>query len=138
MNGDDKANYALASETATAKANITAKSIAVSEIVAENKVYDGNATAQIDYSSEGILDGDDVTVTASFDDKNVGIEKTIILGLDGEDASNYTIDAEITELKATITAKEIAISNIVAENKEYDGTTTATVSYKSEGAVENG
>ena len=137
LNGDDKVNYALASETATAKANITAKSIAVSEIVAENKVYDGNATAQIDYSSEGILDGDDVTVTASFDDKNVGIEKTIILGLDGEDASNYTIDAEITELKATITAKEIAISEIAAENKEYDGATEATVTYTANGVVEN-
>ena len=141
LNGEDKANYALANETAAATANITAKSIAISEIATENKEYDGTTTAIVSYKSEGAIENDDVTIepTAAFADKNVGEDKVVTYSFakSGEDADNYVLSVEPTELKANITAKSIAISEIAAENKEYDGTTTAIVSYKSEGAIEN-
>ena len=130
--------------TLTADRTFTAvfkRALTISNISAAGKVYDGTTAAQINYTSEGILDGDDVTVncTASFDDKNVGIEKTVTLHfeLEGEDASNYTIVAETTELKANITPAPLALIDLTALNKVYDGTTTATVTYTANGIVEN-
>ncbi|MCR4800585.1 MAG: bacterial Ig-like domain-containing protein [Bacteroidales bacterium] len=139
--GEDIANYALASSTATTTANITAKLITINEIATENKEYDGTTTAKVTYTETGVVENDDVTIepTATFVDKNVGEDKTVTYSFakSGEDADNYTLSAETVDLKANITAKSIAISNIVAENKPYDGTTTATVTYAATGVVEN-
>ena len=139
--GEDADNYTLSVETVDLKANITAKSITISEIATENKEYDGTTTATVTYTATGMVDGDDVTMepTATFADENVGedIAVTYSFAKSGEDADNYTLSVETVDLKADITAKAITISEIVAENKEYDGTTTATVTYTATGVVED-
>ena len=122
--------YQNATYTAVFKRAVTISNITVSE-----KVYDGTTSAQINYTTEGILEGDDVTVTctASFDDENVGEEKTVTLHfeLEGEDASNYAIAAETTELKSAITAYT-SVEVTITENggtETYDGTEKMVTGY---------
>ncbi|MBR4498302.1 MAG: bacterial Ig-like domain-containing protein, partial [Bacteroidales bacterium] len=141
LSGDDMDNYALASETATATANITTKSITISELAAENKEYDGATEATVTYTVNGVVENDDVTVepTATFADKNVGDDKVVTYSFakSGEDADNYTLSVETVDLKANIAAKAITISEIVVEDKEYDGTTAVTATFTTAGAIEN-
>lgn len=109
--------------------------ITVTGVIGNNKVYDGNTDATIDFSGallDGIVGDDDVSLvttgyTANFTDKSADTGKAItIVGLTlaGTDASNYTLiqpsaSANITQRLLTINATGI--------NKTYDGTTTANV-----------
>jgi hypothetical protein len=66
--------------------------------------------------------------TAAFADKNVGTNKTVTLTgatLTGTDAGNYVLDSVATTT-ASITAKHIT-GSFTAQDKQYDGTTAATV-----------
>jgi hypothetical protein len=100
---------------------------------ADNKVYDGNATATILTRSitGGLISPDVVTLeggTANFNDKNVGNGKTVTAAgftLGGADAGNYELGT-VTTTTANITEKHITGSFTVAD-KEYDRTTAATV-----------
>jgi hypothetical protein len=61
----------------------------------------------------------------------VGTTKPVtVLGvaLSGADAGNYTV-SQPSGLTANITAKNLTISGAVANNKEYDGGTSATVNF---------
>ena len=132
ISGGDAGNYALANTTATAAANITPVALAGS-ITAEDKEYDGTTAADIATRTlgDGVISGDEVILTggtATFADKNVGDAKTVTatgLTLSGADAENYTVNstaattADITPRPLTVTATGV--------NKEYDGTTAATV-----------
>ncbi|MBR5644959.1 MAG: hypothetical protein IKW77_12335 [Salinivirgaceae bacterium] len=125
-NGGDAGNYIVAT-TATATANITAKTLTVSA-TANNKVYDGTTTAAGTVTPSGIVNGDNVTVSyssATFNDKNVGTGKPVTFNItkSGSDAGNYTVATTATSA-ANITAKTLAVS-ATANNKVYDGTTTA-------------
>lgn len=117
---------------------IAKKSVTVSGITAENKTYNGNTTATLDCTGAtigGNVDGDDLTVTATgtFADENVGTGKTVNitgLALDGTAKGNYAL-AETGQQESTtanITAKEVTVTDgITAEDKIYDGNTTATL-----------
>ena len=117
--------------------SVTKKSLDITDIKATNKVYDGNTIANLDSSSAilvGKINGDTVTlpttVSGSFSDKNVGENKTVSVSttaLRGADAGNYSLN-QPTGLKASITPKGVTVSNIVASDKTYDGTTAATIS----------
>ena len=131
LSGADASNYVLSSTTASAKADITAKSITGS-FTAADKVYDGNTDATVtDRSLNGVISGDDVSLTdgtASFDDKNVGTDKDVTLSgatLAGNDASNYNLTS-VSDAKADITAKPIT-GSFTAADKEYDGNANATI-----------
>ena len=141
LEGEDASNYTIVAETTDLKANITPAPLALIDLTALNKVYDGTTTATVTYSANGIVENDDVTVepTATFADKNVGDDKVVTYSFakSGEDADNYTLSVETVDLKANITAKEISINEIVANDKEYDGTTTATATFTMVGAIEN-
>src|SRR6185369_1159993 len=67
--------------------------------------------------------------TATFDTKNIGTGKIVTLGgtfgLSGVDAGNYVLDSVDTAL-ANITALHIT-GDFTADNKVYDGNTSATV-----------
>ena len=116
---------------------VAKKEVTVSDIKANNKVYDGSCNATIDTSRatiSGALLGDTLTFSAdaSFADKNVGEDKTVNLSnitLGGESASNYTLasSGQQETTTASITPKEVTISGITANNKVYDGTTAATI-----------
>ncbi|KIA96125.1 hypothetical protein OC25_03235 [Pedobacter kyungheensis] len=132
LGGTKAANYTLGSVN-TAIADITAKDLTAS-FTADNKVYDGNATANIlTRTLTGVLAADvaDVTVsggTATFNNESVGTGKSVNasgLVLAGAKGGNYNITT-VNATTANITAKNIS-GNFTADNKVYDGNTTATV-----------
>jgi hypothetical protein len=130
LSGADAGNYSV-NGTATTTAAITALAITGS-ITADNKVYDGTTAATIATRTlAGKVSGDAVAYsggTATFADKNVGTGKTVSatgLGLSGADAGNYTVNTTATTT-ADITARSLVVT-AVAQNKVYDGSTSATV-----------
>lgn len=136
LGGADAGNYQLASTTLTTTADITGLGLTVTGVTASDKEYDGTLAAVVDASGaalQGALGSDDVSlqtgnVTGSFDDKNVGTAKTVVVSglvLSGADAANYTLAQPAAT--ADITAKPLTVSGVTAENKTYDGTTSATI-----------
>jgi nitrous oxidase accessory protein NosD len=130
----DNPDYFVASATATA--DITPKAVTITGITASNKVYDGNTNAQLDISSatvSGVIPPDNVTVDASnasgtFSDKHAGVNKTVTITgvtLAGPDAGNYTVTQPTAT--ATISQAPLTVTGITANNKQYDGTTAATL-----------
>ncbi|WP_164091570.1 YDG domain-containing protein, partial [Poseidonibacter lekithochrous] len=80
LSGLDKDNYSITSGQ-TSTANISKKALSLSNIVASNKVYDGNTTASTSASLVGVVSGDNIdkTITSSFSDKNAGNSKTVTI-----------------------------------------------------------
>jgi hypothetical protein len=131
LSGGDATNYSLFASTLMTTANITALSI-TGGFTADNKVYDGNASATIlTRSLIGVISGDGVSLiggTATFADKNVGTGKTVTgtgFNLSGGDAGNYTLSS-VGTTTANITALGIT-GSFTAASKTYDRTTAATV-----------
>ena len=125
-------NYTLTSTNTTTTADITAKGI-TGTITADNKVYDGTKSATTNGALNGLIAGDTVILASSgsFTDKNAATGKTVnvVAGtLSGADAGNYTLTSSNTTTTADISTKAIAVSGITAQNKTYDGNTSATVS----------
>jgi predicted outer membrane repeat protein len=132
LTGSDAANYHLFNTSALDSADITPKSLTI-EIVANDKVYDGNNSATLaDTLFVGMVPNDDLRVgggTATFDDAFIGVDKPVTLTgfiLIGVDAGNYTLTNTTAIDYADITQKELVI-NIVAYDKIYDGNTNATL-----------
>jgi hypothetical protein len=131
--GADKDNYSVTQPTLNGV--ITRKVLTVSGAVVPNKQYNGNATASI---SGGILNGvvgsENVVLNAgsgaaAFVDKSAGTGKTVTVTgyvITGTDIGNYTLTQPI--VTADITAAPLSVSGATVANKEYDSTTTATVS----------
>ncbi len=114
---------------------VTKKTVTITNVKANNKVYNGNKTATLSSKGtlKGVISGDNVSFTTSgnttFNNKNVGNNKAITLPtytLTGADASKYTL-TQPTGVTANITKKTVTITGITASNKPYDGNTTATV-----------
>ncbi|WP_193317461.1 YDG domain-containing protein [Janthinobacterium violaceinigrum] len=133
LGGADAGNYTLASTTSSSVADITPKALTVTGQVAGNKVYDGNAVAQLTGGSLSGLVGDETLgiggQTAAFSDKNAGSAKAVTVSgttlLDGSgSASNYTV-SNPTGLTASITPKALTVVGQVAGNKVYDGNAVA-------------
>jgi filamentous hemagglutinin family protein len=138
LGGADLANYNLVSSNSTTTANITPKPItAVTGILADDKVYDGNTSALLNTGSAvfaGLIGGDLLTVssaTGNFVDKNVGTGKTVNitgLTLGGADLANYSLVSSNSTTTANISKLRLSsLSGITAENKTYDRTTGATL-----------
>ena len=123
----------------TWKFTIEPKHVTITGISADNKVYDGNADADITGTPaiSGLVAGDknDVKVdptnaTATFADADAGTAKKVTFtgyALTGTKAGNYTLSAQPASVTADITPKELTITDVMVEAKAYDGTTTATV-----------
>ncbi|MDN2699800.1 YDG domain-containing protein, partial [Janthinobacterium sp. SUN073] len=125
-------NYAVSDPTGLT-ASITPKALTVAGQVAGNKVYDGNAVAQLlGGSLLGLVGGETLAIggqTAAFSDKNAASAKTVTVSgttlLDGTgSASNYTV-SNPTGLTASITKKALTVAGQVAGNKVYDGNAVA-------------
>jgi autotransporter-associated beta strand protein len=115
-------NYTI-STGQTTTANITPKALTIAGITASNKTYNGNTTATIDVSAatfSGLVDGDDVTVSATgtFDNKNVGTGKTVTLVETnaGDDVGNYSITDQ-----GTTTANITQLSSVTWNGNAGDG-----------------
>ncbi len=142
-NGGLQSNYSLADETLYATINPKALTISGSE--AKDKVYDGDAEAEVTAGSlEGLVEvggtAENLKVSvasAEFTgganvgkDKEVYTKYTLANGESGGDlvqglATNYTLaDAR---LAADITPKTLTIGSPEADDKTYDGTKVAKV-----------
>ncbi len=138
LGGTDAGNYTLASTTASTTATIVKAGIsAVTGITAADKTYDGSTSATLDSTSAsftGRLDGDALTVstaTGAFEDKNAATGKTVSISgitLGGADAGNYQLTSDTATATAAITPKALTMTGSTAQNKTYDGSTTASVS----------
>jgi hypothetical protein len=115
---------------------VTAKALTVGGVTAGNKVYDGNTNAVLNTGAAaltGVVSGDDVSLNAgsaagNFNDKNVGTSKPVTVtgvAITGTAAGNYSLTQPTTT--ANITAKNLTVTGITANDKVYDGTTTATL-----------
>jgi hypothetical protein len=133
LSGADADKYTLTQPSTTG--SITAKSVTVTGLTANNKIYNRNTAATLSGTPalSGILLPDVVTLEGSplarFSSGNTGTDIIVsVTGftISGADAGNYTLTQP--ELKANITAKELTITGITANNKPYDGNTAATIS----------
>lgn len=129
LTGADKDNYTLS--MGNAQANITAKQL-TGGFTADDKAYDGTTAATGARSVTGKIGTDDVNLsggTATFGSKAAGPGKTVTLSgatLSGADASNYSLASGAITDTADITPKTIQGAFKVAD-KDYDGTTAATI-----------
>ena len=117
--------------TATLVYTITPKALTVTGAIADNKIYDRTNAAIISGSTlVGVVGADVVTIsnTGTFASVNVGtaIVVTSTQTLGGADAAKYTVTLP-TGLTANITPKALTIAGAVAQNKVFDGNTTATI-----------
>ena len=153
LSGADAGNYILSATTVTNTASsITQAPILIAGLVAQNKVYNGTtAEPSITGASTSRLitpfKGDTVTLTTAsdalncttgctFDTANVGSNKTVTVSqgtlqsafsLGGADSSNYYISAVAVNLTANITAAPLYVSGLTAQDKIYNGNTTASI-----------
>lgn len=112
---------------------IDAKTLTISSITVDNKVYDATTEATISNAVlSGIVNGDNVSysVGANFDNKNVGNNKnvTATFQLEGSDKDNYQIQ-QPSNLKANITKRELYLDGFAIASKEpAPGNKIATIS----------
>lgn len=112
---------------------ITPKTISVTGLTVEPKVYDKTTTATVIYTPVfvGIIGDDSVAldtegVSATFSDANVGVDKTVTvsgLGLGGIDGTNYILTQPT--LIGTITQRPITVTASF-NSKVYDRLLSAT------------
>jgi hypothetical protein len=103
---------------------------------AADKIYDGNTTAAATVSIvSGLVNGETLGVTAgaTFNSKDVAAANLVTVnsislanGGNGGLASNYSLATGQTAV-AHITPRELTVAGQAAQDKQYDGTTTATL-----------
>ncbi|QHL88528.1 T9SS type A sorting domain-containing protein [Nibribacter ruber] len=132
LGGAEAGNYSLTQPTGLT-ANISAKSLTVTGITATSKEYDGTTVSTL-YGAvlQNVISGDDVSLATSsvagiFEDPNVGTGKTVtrteLYSLSGTSVNNYTLTQPALTYTADITPKTLRIINVIAKNRDYDGTT---------------
>lgn len=134
LGGADANDYVLVNPPATTTGTITPFGLTVANIHASDKVYDTTATATIDVSAASLANvfaNDTVTLSTSgaagnFSTMHVGTQTVTVTGLTlgGADAGDYVVGN--ASALATITPAAVTLDGS-ADNKVYDGTTSATV-----------
>src|SRR5205823_5110168 len=138
LSGGDAGNYTV-SQPSGLTADITAKNLTINGAVADNKQYDGNTDATVNFTGASLeresgrvsLTNKHTAYSASCATKTVATAKAhaaLPIFLSGGDAGNYTV-SQPSGLTADITAKNLTINGAVADNKQYDGNTDATVNF---------
>ncbi len=140
LSGGAATNYALSPAFAAANADIMPLTVAAS-ITANSKMYDGTDTATFTCSLIGILDVDFVGIECSggsavFANRNAGNWTVTAtgLGLSGAALGNYALAPSSATSSADITSLSVAAA-IVANNKVYDGTDTASFTCSIDGII---
>jgi hypothetical protein len=159
LDGTDAGNYFLTQPGTTA--NITNRSLTVTGITANNKMYDGTTNATLNLAGaalQGVVGADDVTLNTNnaagaFADPNTGVNKTVQVsgfGLSGAAAGNYSltqpaVTASITAATTTATINSSANPSPTGSNVTFTATLnvappgpgmpTGTVQFKADGVV---
>ena len=136
-NGADAKNYIIVDSDLTySTASITPATLTISGITVLDKEYDGNTGATVDLSNisySGIKPPwydevyiDPESVQASFEDQNAGSDKAVnvTFELAGPGKDNY-VGVLASPITANITPKEVTVSGITVDTKEYDKTALA-------------
>ena len=138
LTGSNISSYILTQPTGLT-ANITAKELTLVSASANNKVYDANTSATLNGTFTGVIAPDDVSLiqSASFSSATVGTSKPVTSSsfITGIDSGNYTF-TQPTGLVADITVKALTIANATAQNKVFDGNTTATITGTLTGVID--
>jgi hypothetical protein len=128
LSGSAATNYTLVQPTLFA--DIEPRPLTVT-VIGVNKTYNANTNATVTLANNKIS-GDSITLfygAASFTNKNVGTGKPVVVSdifITGLDADNYVLTNTVATTTANITAKTLRVA-ATGVNKQYDGTTTATV-----------
>ncbi|MBH2067593.1 MAG: filamentous hemagglutinin N-terminal domain-containing protein [Burkholderiales bacterium] len=127
-------NYTVGVSLAST-ASITPKALTVTGMSVSAKAYDGNTKASLTGGTlNGLVVGETVNFSGQagvFADQNAGTGKSVtVTGITLSNAanlaSNYSV-ANPTNVTGTITAKTLTWTNLAVGNKEYDGSTTASI-----------
>jgi hypothetical protein len=134
LSGTDAANYALASTSATASADITQR-VLNATATAANKVYDGSAAATVTLGDDRLA-GDMLALggSAAFADKNAGTGKSVTvsgIAVSGADAANYTLAATTASATADIGKRTLNAAG-GSVTKVYDGLLVSTATLSSD------
>ncbi|ALI99390.1 hypothetical protein DC20_10945 [Rufibacter tibetensis] len=131
--GDDIHNYSVSealSVPVTTTASINKKELIIEGAKAVTKEYDRNNIAAITGDLAGKVDGDNVTLSTSGTFATINVEAGIMVTstsiITGADKDNYFL-TQPTGLTADITSKELTVNGAIADTKEYDGNTNATI-----------
>ncbi|GAP71152.1 hypothetical protein BA6E_125593 [Bacteroidales bacterium 6E] len=135
--GADKDNYSLLTTAGTVEADITARTLNLSNFAADNKVYDGTTVATGLGFDDNRIPGDNLSFqrTAEFETPSVGYNKVVVYEsvsiTGGTDKDNYRLETDQSHWKTApnriISQAPVTVS-IMASDKPYDGNTMATVS----------
>ena len=117
------------------KYTITPKIITIEDIIATNKVYNGNTTVVISGGRLiGVCEGDnlyfELPLTGEAESKNVGQWKVSIaeIKLIGEDSPNYILKhPEYGDIMVEITSRPLRIINLSGKNRIYNKETTVEI-----------
>ena len=122
-------NYEEATDTWTLTAS---KKAVTATVTAEDKDFDGNATATVHAVVEqGVLSGDEIIITGltgTFRDENAGVDKTVTVvttgaRITGNNSEHYDVSYSSTTVKATIRKAIAKITTPpVAATLTYNGT----------------
>ncbi len=129
LSGTNAGDYVLSQPATTA--SITPRSLTLTA-KGVNKVYNGTTNATVTLTDNRVA-GDVLTdsyASASFTNKNVATNILIYvsgLAVTGTDSTNYVLTATTATATANITKAPLTVSGVVANNKTYDRTTTATL-----------
>ncbi len=121
---------------------ITPASLTASLVGTVSKTYDGTTTATLssdNFALSGVLGGDNVSLSfptsGTYDTKDVGSRKTVSvdgLSLVGANPSNYTLaNDSVSGPVGMIVPASVTVTGLTAQNKVYDGTTSAVINTSS-------
>ena len=137
LSGTNASSYALTQPTGL-NADITPKSISLTNVVVADKIYDQTTAATVTANLSGVIAPDAVTlnISATFASAMAGndVATVIVANLSGANAGNYSL-SQTTGITADITPKTLTILDAVAQNKVYDGNTNAQITGTLDGVI---
>ena len=141
LSGKSSGNYKLIGGSVTIIPRVIS-----ADVQSRSKEYDGTNTANItqinlnkDIRYQNRIDETMYTVSALFDDANVGDNKTVTFKITPTDKfpSCYVLsNGGVFTCKSSITPKPVTADAISVKNKEYDGTNTAELDIALSGVID--
>ena len=149
LTGAQASNYTVNSAASAPIGIVDPKALNALLTGTVQKTYDGATVATLmpaNYQlSGGVVSGENVALndpaSGTYDSKDVGTEKTVSVGglaLTGADAGNYTVNGSASASIGSISAKALIASLTGTVERQYDGTTVATLAganYQLAGAI---